>query len=50
MNKILLTQNGDECMIQASVNDKDATEMFPLHHMKEVPSGKKYMRITPQPN
>jgi len=36
-------------MILESVSDEDAIKMFPQHVVKEVPSGKKYMRFTPQP-
>ena len=49
MSKILLTQNGDECMIRDSVGDDEALKMFPLHHVEGVPSGKKYIRLAPQP-
>jgi len=42
-------QSGDKCMVLSSVSDEDAAKMFPQHVVKEVPSGKKYMRLTPQP-
>ena len=45
----ILIQNGDDCMVLPSVSNEDAAKMFPQHVVKEVPSGKKYMRITPQP-
>jgi len=44
-----LAQNGDDCMILSSVSDADAARMFPQYVVKEVPSGKKYMRLTKQP-
>ena len=32
-----------------SVSDEDAAKMFPQHVVKETPSGKKYLMITPLP-
>ena len=47
MNKIPLTQIGDECMIPATVSEENAGMKFPQYALKQVPSGKKYMRIIP---
>jgi len=44
-----LSQNGEECMVPYYISDEDAAKIFPQHVVKEVPSGEKYMRITPQP-
>ncbi|XP_065348930.1 peroxiredoxin-6-like [Cloeon dipterum] len=42
---------GDKCMVQPSVPDSALPEMFPKGVEKvEVPSGKGYIRMTPQPN
>ena len=37
-------------MIIPSVSEDDAKKLFPEYKVKEVPSGKKYIRVTPQPN
>ena len=42
-------QNGGECMVLPTVSKEDAAKLFPEHKVKEVPSGKPYIRITPQP-
>ena len=37
-------------MIIPSVSEDDAKKLFPKgFEVKEVPSGKKYIRVTPQP-
>ena len=36
-------------MVLASVSNEDAAMMFPQHVVKDIPSGKKYIRLTPQP-
>lgn len=41
--------NGGECMVLPTVSEQDAKRLFPLHRNVDVPSGKKYIRITPQP-
>ena len=45
----LFAQNGGDCMVPPSVTMLEASELFPQHIVKDVPSGKKYMRVTPQP-
>ncbi|XP_065199129.1 peroxiredoxin-6-like [Sycon ciliatum] len=42
-------QQGGECMVLPSVKPEDAKTLFPEHYTKELPSGKGYMRFTPQP-
>ena len=46
---MLFTQSGEECMVSPSVTKHEAADLFPEHVVKSVPSGKAYMRITPQP-
>ena len=46
---MLFIQSGEDCMVLPSVTKDEATKLFPKHVVKNVPSGKKYMRITPQP-
>ncbi|CAI8025609.1 Peroxiredoxin-6, partial [Geodia barretti] len=41
--------SGAECMVLPNVSEGDAKQLFPLHRTVEVPSGKSYIRITPQP-
>jgi len=42
---------GDRCMILPSISPEDADKKFPKGYEKfEVPSGKGYIRKTPQPN
>ena len=42
---------GDDVMIAPSVSEADAATKFPKgYRVVEVPSAKKYLRITPQPN
>ena len=40
---------GGDCMILPTVSADDAKKLFPKHCVKEMPSGKPYMRFTPQP-
>lgn len=41
---------GDDVMITTAVKDKDVATLFPKGCTTfDVPSGKKYMRFTPQP-
>ena len=42
-------EQGGECMVLPTVSKDDAKRLFPNHKTKEVPSGKGYIRITPQP-
>ena len=44
-----LPQSGDECMVLPNVSAEDAKKLFPQHRQVDVPSGKGYIRITPQP-
>lgn len=41
--------NGGECMVLPSVSKDEAAKLFPKHRTAEVPSGKGYLRFTPQP-
>ncbi|KAL2641788.1 hypothetical protein R1flu_009375 [Riccia fluitans] len=42
---------GDRCMVVPSLSNEAATEKFPKgFETIEVPSGKQYIRLTPQPN
>lgn len=45
----LFLQQGGSCMVVPSVSAEDAAKLFPKHEVKKVPSGKGYLRITPQP-
>ncbi|KAF0303997.1 Peroxiredoxin-6 [Amphibalanus amphitrite] len=41
---------GDKCMVLPSISEDDAKKLFPAGvEVHEVPSGKKYIRTTPQP-
>jgi len=42
-------QSGGECMVLPSVTGDAAKELFPGMRVEELPSGKGYMRFTPQP-
>ena len=42
-------KQGDECMIVPTVSAEEAAKRFPEHRVRAVPSGKAYIRITPQP-
>lgn len=41
---------GDKCMVLPSVKDDECKKLFPETVVQNMPSGKKYMRMTPQPN
>jgi len=44
-------QHGDKVMVTPNLSDEQATEKFSKgFEKKEVPSGKGYIRLTPQPN
>ena len=44
------SQAGDKCMVLPSISEDDAKKLFPAGvEVHEVPSGKKYIRTTPQP-
>jgi len=40
---------GDRCMVLPSLSQDEAQSLFPGMEVKKVPSGKGYMRFTPQP-
>lgn len=42
-------QQGGDCMVLPSVSKDECDKIFPKHRVQEVPSGKKYLRFTPQP-
>ena len=43
-------QKGGDCMVLPSISKEDAEKLFPKGvRVQEVPSGKQYMRFTPQP-
>ncbi|XP_063677912.1 peroxiredoxin-6-like [Bolinopsis microptera] len=42
-------QAGGDCMVLPSVKGEEATKLFPKMRVEDVPSGKQYMRFTPQP-
>ena len=42
-------QNGGPCMVLPTVTPEDAAKLFPEHKVASVPSGKPYIRVTPQP-
>lgn len=42
-------KHGGECMVLPTVTKDEATKLFPEHVIKDVPSGKGYIRVTPQP-
>ena len=44
------SQAGERCMVLPSISEDDAKKLFPAGvEVHEVPSGKKYLRTTPQP-
>ena len=45
----MLSQNGGQCMVLPTVSQEDAAKLFPEHKVASVPSGKSYIRVTPQP-
>jgi len=40
---------GGDCMVLPSLPDDEVAKNFPDHRTVELPSGKKYLRVTPQP-
>ena len=47
---VVRSQAGDKCMVLPSISEDDAKSLFPAGvEVHEVPSGKKYIRTTPQP-
>ncbi|KXJ21808.1 Peroxiredoxin-6 [Exaiptasia diaphana] len=43
-------KSGGSCMVLPSISQEEAPKIFPKGvEVKEMPSGKKYMRFTPQP-
>ena len=43
-------KQGGQCMVLPSVSEEEAKKLFPEHRVIPVPSGEKYMRLTPQPS
>jgi len=41
--------SGDRCMVVPSLSDEEAKKLFPDFEKVDVPSGKNYLRFTPQP-
>lgn len=45
-----LFQTGGECMVLPTLKDEEANDLFPKgFSVINLPSGKPYLRITPQP-
>merc|ERR1712241_1197049 len=42
-------KQGGQCMVLPTVSEEDAKKLFPEHKVTALPSGKKYLRLTPQP-
>lgn len=43
-------QQGGDCMVLPTVKSEDIPKLFPKGiTLKDMPSGKEYMRFTPQP-
>ncbi|KAK3771385.1 hypothetical protein RRG08_050436 [Elysia crispata] len=42
-------QQGDSCMVLPTVSKDEAAKLFPKMEVKSLPSGKEYLRYTPQP-
>lgn len=42
-------QPGQKCMVVPTLSESQALELFPKMEVKDVPSGKAYLRFTPQP-
>ena len=49
MTKCFVFQKGGDCMVVPSVKAEEAAKLFPKMVIKSVPSGKQYLRNTPQP-
>lgn len=42
-------QNGDKCMVLPTLSNEEAKKLFPNMEQRQLPSGKGYLRFTPQP-
>eukprot|EP00057_Strongylocentrotus_purpuratus_P009103 XP_011663577.1 PREDICTED: peroxiredoxin-6 [Strongylocentrotus purpuratus] len=42
-------KSGEDCMVLPNISEEDAAKLFPQHRKVAVPSGKGYIRLTPQP-
>jgi len=42
-------QSGGKCMVLPNIKADEASKMFPDHEVMKLPSGKEYLRLTPQP-
>merc|ERR1719394_1752841 len=42
-------QNGDRCMVLPTLSNEEAKKLFPNMEQRQLPSGKGYLRFTPQP-
>ncbi|GFR74928.1 peroxiredoxin 6 [Elysia marginata] len=42
-------QQGGDCMVLPTVSKEEAAKLFPNMKMQAMPSGKEYLRFTPQP-
>jgi 1-Cys peroxiredoxin 6 len=42
-------KQGDKCMVLPSVSEEEAMVLFPKHSVRVLPSARRYMRFTPQP-
>jgi len=40
---------GDKCMVLPNIPPAEAAKLFPAHETVNLPSGKSYLRLTPQP-
>ncbi|CAG2066571.1 unnamed protein product, partial [Timema podura] len=46
----LATERGGDCMVLPNLSEKEATSLFPKgFSVTNLPSGKPYLRVTPQP-
>nr|ADK11694.1 glutathione peroxidase [Strongylocentrotus intermedius] len=42
-------KSGGDCMVLPNISEEEAAKLFPEHRKIAVPSGKGYIRLTPQP-
>lgn len=42
-------QQGDKCMVLPTLSQEEAIQLFPNLETHALPSGKQYLRLTPQP-
>lgn len=42
-------KSGDRCMVLPNIKGDEAKTLFPDHEVVSLPSGKEYLRLTPQP-